>query len=81
MLKQNKRIDEDSFNYSSERFGDIQMLRYRLDGFDDFTLKQKLYIYCLAKATLWGRDITFQQFGKYNLQIRKALECILVERY
>ena len=39
MLKQNKRIDEDSFNYSSERFGDIQMLRYRLDGFDDFTLK------------------------------------------
>ena len=68
MLKCDKRMEEDSFSYSSERFGDIQMLRYRLDGFNDLTLKQKLYIYCLAKATLWGRDITFHQFGKYNLQ-------------
>lgn len=74
-------MNEDSFSYSSERFGDIQMLRYRLDGFEDLTLKQKLYIYCLAQATLWGRDITFHQFGKYNLQIRKALECIVVEKY
>lgn len=74
-------MEEDSFSYSSERFGDIQMLRYRLDGFNDLTLKQKLYIYCLAKATLWGRDITFHQFGKYNLQIREALEFIFVERY
>lgn len=74
-------MEEDSFSYSSERFGDIQMLRYRLDGFNDLTLKQKLYIYCLAKATLWGRDITFHQFGKYNLQIREALEYIFVERY
>ena len=74
-------MEEDSFSYSSERFGDIEMLRYRLDGFNDLTLKQKLYIYCLAKATLWGRDITFHQFGKYNLQIREALEYIFVERY
>lgn len=74
-------MNEDSFSYSSERFGDIQMLRYRLDGFEDLTLKQKLYIYCLAQATLWGRDITFHQFGKYNLQIRKALECIVAEKY
>ena len=74
-------MNEDSFSYSSERFGDIQMLRYRLDGFEDLTLKQKLYIYCLAQATLWGRDITFHQFGKYNLQIRKALECIVTEKY
>ena len=74
-------MEEDSFSYSSERFDDIQMLRYRLDGFNDLTLKQKLYIYCLAKATLWGRDITFHQFGKYNLQIREALEYIFVERY
>ena len=81
MLKCDKRMEEDSFSYSSERFGDIQMLRYRLDGFNDLTLKQKLYIYCLAKATLWGRDITFHQFGKYNLQIREALEYIFVERY
>ena len=74
-------MNEDSFSYSSERFGDIQMLRYRLDGFEDLTLTQKLYIYCLAQATLWGRDITFHQFGKYNLQIRKALECIVTEKY
>ncbi len=74
-------MDEDSFSYSSERFDDIQMLRYRLDGFKDLTLKQKLYIYCLAQATLWGRDITFHQFGQYNLKIRKALECIVKERY
>lgn len=74
-------MNEDSFSYSSERFGDIQMLRYRLDGFEDLTLTQKLYIYCLAQATLWGRDITFHQFGKYNLQIRKALECIVAEKY
>lgn len=74
-------MNEDSFSYSSERFGDIQMLRYRLDGFEDLTLKQKLYIYSLAQATLWGRDITFHQFGKYNLQIRKALECIVTEKY
>ena len=74
-------MEEDSFSYSSERFGDIQMLRYRLDGFNDLTLKQKLYIYCLAKQHCWGRDITFHQFGKYNLQIREALEYIFVERY
>ena len=74
-------MNEDSFSFSSERFGDIQMLRYRLDGFEDLSLKQKLYIYCLAQATLWGRDITFHQFGKYNLQIRKSLECIVAEKY
>ncbi len=74
-------MNENSFSFSSERFGDIQMLRYRLDGFEDLSLKQKLYIYCLAQATLWGRDITFHQFGKYNLQIRKSLECIVAEKY
>lgn len=54
-----------------ERFADIQMLRYELEGFDALSLNQKLYIYCLAKATLMGRDITFDQQGKYNLRIRK----------
>ena len=55
-----------------ERFDDIQMLRYELKGFDALSLNQKLYIYCLAKATLMGRDITFDQQGKYNLRIRKT---------
>lgn len=59
-----------------ERFADIQMLRYELKGFDALSFNQKLYIYCLAKATLMGRDITFDQQGKYNLRIRKTLEAI-----
>lgn len=60
----------------NERFADIQMLRYELKGFEDLSLNQKLYIFCLAKATLMGRDITFDQQGKYNLRIRKTLETV-----
>jgi len=67
-------MNDNDFNYSGERFADLQMLRYRLDGWDSLTLRQKKYIYCLAEATLWGRDITFDQFGKYNLRIRRTLE-------
>ena len=70
----------EQFRYTNERFADIQMLRYRLDGFEALTLRQKLYIYYLAKATLCGRDITTDQFGRYNLRIRKVLEAIY-ERY
>ena len=66
----------EQFRYTDERFADIQMLRYRLDGFEALTLRQKLYIYYLAKATLCGRDITTDQFGRYNLRIRKVLEAI-----
>ncbi len=61
---------------TGERFADIQMLRYELKGFEELSLSQKLYIYCLSKATLIGRDITFDQQGKYNLRIRKTLEAI-----
>lgn len=70
----------EQFRYTDERFADIQMLRYRLDGFEALTLRQKLYIYYLAKATLCGRDITTDQFGRYNLRIRKVIEAIY-ERY
>lgn len=66
----------EKFNYTDERFADIQMLRYKLDKFENLTLNQKMYIYYLAKATLCGRDITTDQFGKYNLLIRKTLEAI-----
>ncbi len=66
----------EQFRYTDERFADIQMLRYRLDGFEALTLRQKLYIYYLAKATLCGRDITTDQFGCYNLRIRKVLETV-----
>ena len=61
---------------TQERFADIQMLRYELKGFENLSLTQKIYIYCLSKATLLGRDITFDQQGKYNLCIRKTLEAV-----
>ena len=66
----------ESFGYKDERFADIQMLRYRLNGFDSLTLSQKKLVYYLSQATLYGRDITFDQFGKHNLRIRKILEVV-----
>jgi dipeptidyl-peptidase-3 len=65
-----------TFDYVDERFADLQLLRYRLEGFEQLSLRQKQLIYYLSKATLYGRDITFDQFGKYNLRIRKMLEAI-----
>lgn len=67
------------FKYSDERFSDIQLLRYRLDGFEQLTLQQKKLVFYLSEATLWGRDITFDQFGKYNLRIRKCLEAVYTD--
>lgn len=69
-------MQAEGFNYSDERFADIQLLRYRLNGFEDLTLQQKKLVYYLSEATLWGRDITFDQYGKYNLSIRKMLEIV-----
>ena len=65
-------------NYIDEKFADIQLLRYKLEGFEAQRLQQKIYIYYLSKAVLSGRDITFDQFGKYNLSIRKVLESIFL---
>ena len=68
------------FGYlTKERFADIQLLRYRLNGFEQLSLLQKKSIYYLSKATLYGRDITFDQFGKYNLRIRKMLEAVYTD--
>ena len=64
------------FIYQDERFADLQLLRYRLNGFDELSLRQKTLIYYLSKATIFGRDITFDQYGKYNLRIRKMLEVV-----
>ena len=64
----------------TERFADLQLLRYRLNGFEQLSLSQKTFIYCLAQATLYGRDITFDQFGRYNLRIRKMLEVVYTDR-
>ena len=68
------------FHYQDERFADLQMLRYQLGGFERLSARQKELVYYLSKATLYGRDITFDQFGKYNLRIRKMLEVIYTDR-
>ena len=65
--------------YSDERFADLQLLRYRLNGFEQLSLCQKVLVYYLSKATLYGRDITFDQFGRYNLRIRKMLEAVYTD--
>lgn len=78
MQQQNRNSEFDGFCYSGERFADLQMLRYRLNGFESLSLRQKLYVYYLSKATLAGRDITTDQFGFYNLDIRKVLEAVYI---
>jgi len=65
--------------YTDERFADLQLLRYRLNGFEQLSLLQKRLIYYLSQATLYGRDITFDQFGRHNLRIRKTLETVYMD--
>lgn len=67
---------EDCFEYANERFADLQMLRYKVEGFENLSLKQKTFIYYLSEAALYGRDILYDQNGKYNLRIRYMLESI-----
>ncbi len=67
---------EAPFAYTDISFADIQMLRYKVAGFDRLTLKEKTYIYYLSEAALWGRDILFDQNGRYNLRIRRLLEAV-----
>ncbi len=64
------------FLYNDERFADLQMLRYRVDGFEQLSLRQKKLVYYLSEAALMGRDILWDQNGKYNLRIRAVLEAI-----
>ncbi len=66
----------DEFNYNDEQFADIQMLRYKVEGFENLSLNQKTLIYHLSEAALEGRDILFDQNGRYNLRIRRMLEAI-----
>lgn len=64
----------DGFKYTDEQFADIQMLRYKVEGFEQLSLKEKTFIYYLSEAALQGRDIVFDQNGRYNLRIRRMLE-------
>ena len=65
-----------AFKYTDEQFADIQMLRYKVEGFENLSLKEKTYIYYLQEAALHGRDILFDQNGRYNLRIRRVLETL-----
>ena len=69
---------QDSFSYTVEQFADLQILRYRVPGFENLPLRRKQLIYYLSQAALEGRDILFDQNGKYNLQIRRLLEAVYI---
>lgn len=74
-LEMNSKVD-DTFSYKVEKFDEFEILRYRVDGFEQLTLDQKLMIYDLAQAALFGRDILYDQNGRRNLAIRRTLEAI-----
>lgn len=67
------------FTYNDEQFADLQMLRYRVDGFEHLSTRQKELVYYLSEAALSGRDILWDQNGKFNLRIRKTLECVYTD--
>ena len=69
----------ESFDYTVEQFADLQLLRYKVPGFDELSLQQKKLVYYLSEAALHGRDILFDQNGKYNLTIRKMLETVYTD--
>lgn len=68
-----------NFRWADEKFADLQLLRYQVPGFDKLSLKQKTFIYYLSQAAMWGRDILFDQNGRYNLRIRRMLEAVYTE--
>ena len=67
------------FRFVDDRFADLQILRYQLKGFEQLSLRQKTLVFYLSKAALFGRDITFDQYGRYNLRIRKTLETVYTD--
>ena len=71
-----KTENEPKFSYNVDKFADLQILRYQVPGFEELSLNQKLYIYYLTEAAQEGRDILFDQNGKYNLAIRRTLEAV-----
>ncbi len=75
----NVKEQTDDFVYNDERFADLEMLRYKVEGFEDLTLKQKTLVYYLSEAALYGRDILIDQNGKYNLRIMRTLEAVYTD--
>ena len=74
-----KGTQEEAFDYTVEQFADLQLLRYKVHGFDELPLQQKELVYYLSEAALQGRDILFDQNGKYNLVIRQMLETVYTD--
>ena len=77
--KGEQEVQKDTFDYTVEQFADLQLLRYKVHGFEELPLKQKELVYYLSEAALHGRDILFDQNGKYNLVIRKMLETVYTD--
>ena len=75
-----QKKQEQAFQYNVDKFYDLEILRYDVPEFESLTLQQKQLVYCLSEAALWGRDILFDQNGRYNLRIRRALEALYVRR-
>ena len=72
-----KAVSEGGFKYLMDEFADLKIMRYQVPGWDELTLQQKEYVYHLAEAANYGRDIIWMQNCKCNLDVRKALENIL----
>ena len=68
--------EKDDFDYTVESFADLEILRYKVPGFEELSLKQKELVYYLSEAAAYGRDILYDQNGKWNLAIRRTLEAI-----
>lgn len=68
------KVESDDFDYTVDRFADIEVLRYKVPDFDSLSLDQKRLVYYLTEAALWGRDILWDQNNEYNLKIRQMLE-------
>ena len=66
--------EADDFDYTADRFADIEVLRYKVPGFEELTPQQRIFIYYLTEAAIAGRDILWDQNGKYNLAIRDLME-------
>ena len=70
---------QETFNYTVDKFYDLEILRYQVPEFDSLSLQQKTLVYHLTEAALHGRDILFDQNGRYNLRIRRALEALYTQ--
>lgn len=74
-----KKTQDTDFHYLLDEFADLKVIRFRVPGWDNLSLRQKEYAYHLSEAAKLGRDITWDQYCKWNLPIRHVVEDILNE--